>query len=133
MFCTQYEEIEKKKSRSSSFCYSVWQQSLSHIKIRRVTRFTLCARIESYKTPLRQAAVSVTRLAQILADRNRHVNLISNERKAYKTNQENDNLNPSEYMSLVVDGADQSAFGLPHFVTVAKKTKCHSLKLIGVL
>ena len=50
-------------------------------------------------------------------------------------NQYNAKLSPSDVMSLVIDGADQSAFGLPYFVTVTKDTKGHALKvkLVGVL
>lgn len=44
-------------------------------------------------------------------------------------------ISPSDYMSIVVDGADQSAFGLPHFVTVTKDTKGHAIKikLVGLI
>ena len=50
-------------------------------------------------------------------------------------NMDNAKLHPAEFMSIVIDGADQSAFCLPHFVTIKKDTKVHSLKvkLVGVL
>ena len=115
LFCTQYSAMEKKSPPQSSYFYNIWSQSLPHIKIRRVTRFTLCGECESYKQALRTAAKTGTRLAQIQEDRDRHVQLVATERQAYKMNQDNAKLNPSEYMSLVIDGADQSAFGLPHF------------------
>lgn len=50
-------------------------------------------------------------------------------------NRENSAISPSNYMSLFVDGADQSAFGLLHFVTVTKDTKWHALKVkrVGIM
>lgn len=40
-----------------------------------------------------------------------------------------------EYCSTIVDSADQSALGLPHFTTKTKSERVHALKvrLIGVL
>ena len=42
---------------------------------------------------------------------------------------------PGNHLSLIIDGADQSAFGLPHFVTTVKTTKGHGLKikLVGII
>lgn len=50
-------------------------------------------------------------------------------------NRESSAISPFEYMSLVIDGADQSAFGRPHFVTVTKNTKEHvrKVKLVGIM
>ena len=44
-------------------------------------------------------------------------------------------LHSSKYCSIIVDGADQSAFGLPHFTTKPKSNRGHALKvkLIGLL
>lgn len=44
-------------------------------------------------------------------------------------NQENAKLNPSEYMPIAIDSADQLAFGLSYFVTITKDTKGHALKV----
>ena len=135
LFCSQYEAIEKKKPPTSSYFYATWKDCLSHIKIRRVHRFTLCGDCEAYKSAMRTGAKTGARLAQIMADKKAHYDLVATERQAYKMNQDNAKLNPSEYISVVIDGADQSAFGLPHFVTITKDTKGHSLKvkLIGLL
>jgi hypothetical protein len=43
---------------------------------------------------------------------------------------------PAEYLSLIIDGADQSAYGLPHFIEI-DKTSANQMKmpvyLMGVL
>lgn len=45
------------------------------------------------------------------------------------------NLHPGIYSSIISDGADQSVFGVPNFVTSFKdmKGKVMKVKLIGVL
>lgn len=44
-------------------------------------------------------------------------------------------LYPDQFCSIIIDGADQSAFGIPHFINHSKETRGHSLKvrLVGVL
>lgn len=135
LFCPQYKAIEKKKPPTLAYFYRVWKESVPHIKIRRVTKFTLCGTCESYKVELRNGVTNATRMSEIQNARKAHYDLVATERQAYKINQDNAKLNPSEYMSLVLDGADQSAFGLPHFVTITKDTKghCIKVKLIGIL
>lgn len=57
------------------------------------------------------------------------------ERQEYKLKAELGSLRPSEYLSICVDGADQSAFSLPHFVQSVKDDRGHGLKvsLVGIL
>lgn len=44
-------------------------------------------------------------------------------------------LHPEGCVSSIIDGADMSAFGLPHFITFSKGQRGHALKvkLIGPL
>ena len=44
-------------------------------------------------------------------------------------------LEPNRYLSIIVDGADQSAYGLPHFCTLTKDQRGHAMKvkLVGIL
>ena len=74
-------------------------------------------------------------MTEIQAAQKIHYDHVATERKAYKMNKDNAKINPSEFMSIVMDGADQSAFGIPHCVTMTKDTKGHSIKvkLIGIL
>ena len=52
----------------------------------------------------------------------------------YQKKKDRARLNQAEFCSLIVDGADQSAFGLPHFTTKPKSQRGHALKvkLIGL-
>lgn len=42
---------------------------------------------------------------------------------------------PMKYCSLIVDGADQTSYGLPHFTELTKSDRVHKIKLkcVGVL
>ena len=79
--------------------------------------------------------MNMTEVREVERLKAEHYDLVAKERQAYKMNKDKSLLNPSEYMSIVVDGADQSAFGLPHFVNITKDTRGHALKikLIGVM
>lgn len=57
------------------------------------------------------------------------------ERLEYKKRRDSAILNPLECVSLIVDGADQSAYGLPKFVVKTKVDRGHAIKvrLVGVL
>lgn len=135
VYCDQYRALYNTTPPVISIFYSTWKKDAFNIKIRRVTKFTKCAVCESFKDAFQNAAKNVKRLAKLQVDRQAHYNHIARERQAYLMNQENAKLDPSEYMSIAVDGADQSAFGIPHFVTITKDTKGHALKvkLIGLL
>jgi len=135
MFCTQFKALESVKPPVSSYFYSVWKDSVPHIKIRRVTRFTVCSTCEMFKRHMQQAVRTGAEMSMIQSDRRAHYKLIATERQAYKMNQDKSAVSPAEYMSIVIDGADQSAFGLPHFVAVTKDTSGHAIKvkLVGLI
>lgn len=135
LFCDQYRALEQTAPPQLTYFYSVWKRYAGHIKVRTVTRFAKCTICESFKDEMQRAARTAKLVTKVQQDRQAHYDFIASERQAYKMNQDNAALNPSEYMSLAIDGADQSAFGLPHFVTVTKDTRGHSLKvkLIGIL
>ena len=60
---------------------------------------------------------------------------ILRERSEYRMKCEKARLNPSKFLSCIIDGADQSVFGLPHFSSSTKDQMGYPLKvkLIGVL
>lgn len=61
--------------------------------------------------------------------------VVTRERREYYKKRDNAVIHPEDCCSIIVPGADQSAFGLPHFVTKRKVENGHALKvkLIGVL
>lgn len=64
-----------------------------------------------------------------------HIQMMTEERRGYSSRQESAIQNPAKYCSIIVDGADQKSFGLPHFVFNTKSDKGHKIKVkcIGVL
>lgn len=57
------------------------------------------------------------------------------ERREYRKKSEMAILYPKEFCSMIIDGADQSAFRLPHFAVKTKGLTGHAMqaKLVGVL
>ena len=64
-----------------------------------------------------------------------HLEMVRWERIEYKKHRDMAILHPEQYLSIIVDGADQSAFRLPRFAANTKGERGHSFKvrLIGVI
>ena len=64
-----------------------------------------------------------------------HLRFVQRERLEYKKKRDKEKLQPYKYLSIIIDGADQSGFGLPQFTTSTKASRGHSLKVkfIGIL
>ena len=77
---------------------------------------------------------SKSKIKRTIAARDRHIELVRFERKGYMERQNRAQNDPKNYCSIVIDGADQAAFGLPHFVYDTKDTVGHKLKvkLVGL-
>ena len=61
--------------------------------------------------------------------------MVAVERMEYQKKRDRTRLDPSTYFYVIVDGADQSAYGLTHLTTKTKGTKGEIMKvhLIGAL
>ena len=57
------------------------------------------------------------------------------ERIEYQKKRDRSKLHSKEYLSIIIDGADQSAFGLPHFTPNVKNQRGHAMKVqfVGLL
>jgi len=64
----------------------------------------------------------------------KHVEDVMIERRGYYGRRDRARAEPWKYMSLIVDGADQSAYNLPHFVNMHKEITGQGLKvkIVGV-
>lgn len=99
------------------------------------SRFTICDTCDQIRTALKKRILSGQSTEDLKRDRKIHTDFISRERMAYQKKKDRARLNESDYCSIIVDGADQSAFGLPHFTTSHKSQRGHALKvkLVGLL
>lgn len=134
-FLDEYKILYGDNPPSQSYFLRIWKQRLPEIKIRKRTRFTICHECETIRSGLNSAGTNVARAAAFREKKTEHQKMIRRERQGYSRKCEEAKLYPEQFMSVIVDGADQSAFGLPHFTFSTKNTSGHSIKikLVGVL
>ncbi len=125
------------KCPCKSYFYSTWKAQCRSIKVRKLGRFAKCTSCEQLRRGISDALArrdynTVTLLRRRKAE---HNDYIARERREYKKKRDKAKLQPDQFLSIIVDGADQSAFGLPHFMVKTKDDRGHSLKvrLIGLL
>ena len=120
---------------SINYFYSIWKRYCSDIKVRKATRFTKCSTCERIRKALLDATARNLPTDDLLKEQADHHDFIYQERLQYKSNVELAKLKPLEYLSIVVDGADQSAYTLPHFIFDIKGVNGVGIKvhLIGLL
>ncbi len=72
---------------------------------------------------------------QVLNGFRRHLRQVKLERAEYSRNRMKTIENPGKFLSVIIDGADQSKFGIPRFLEKSKSEAGYSLKqkLTGVL
>ena len=136
MFCKQYYVLYGDRGKPSlPYFYSTWKKYCSDIKVRRIQRFTKCTECEYIRDSLEKMGTDLSRTFPLLERRRLHIEMVAKERREYQKKCEQAALYPSRFTSLIIDGADQSGYGLPHFSVTTKATVGHSLKvkLIGVL
>ncbi len=125
------------KCPSKSYFYGTWKKYNRNIKVRKLGRFAKCTVCEQLRKTIHDAAArrDFKNLAIYRRKKAVHNELIAKERREYKKKRDQARLQPDRFLSIIVDGADQSAFGLPHFMIKTKDDRGHSLKvrLIGLL
>ncbi|MEM9681301.1 MAG: hypothetical protein AAF901_13340, partial [Bacteroidota bacterium] len=120
---------------SKNYFLSIWKQKCRYIKVRNHTRFSICPTCEQIDAAINKNMKSDKHTEQLLRSKKQHMDFVLRERCEYRQKAEKAKLFPSKYLSIIIDGADQSAFGLPHFCSSTKDQRGHSLKvrLVGVL
>lgn len=61
-----------------------WKEVEGHVKILRVTRFTLCTICEADKKAMSEGGMKGAKIAALQADRKAHYNLFAVQRQSYK-------------------------------------------------
>jgi len=107
------------------FQMKVWKQS----------RFTKCSTCERLRYAMADAVRKGIPTYSLKTEHASYLDFITMERREYLLKAELAMIRPSKYLSFVVDGADQSASALPHFITKVKGSNGDGLKvhLIAVL
>lgn len=135
-FEMEFKELHRGSTVPSiSYFTHTWKQYCFHIKVRKHSRFAKCDVCEGLRSALKTAVLKRLSTVDLKAQKSTHLKRIWAERLSYKKNRDRAILDPNNYLSIIVDGADQSAFGLPHFTVKTKSERGHAIKvkLIGVL
>ncbi len=135
LFVSEYKKLYSDSEPTSHYFMTIWKHNCRHIKVRKATRFTICDTCEEIRSGMKEALVSGSKMDHLLNRRSIHLKMVNDERMEYQKKKDRARLNPSEYCSIIIDGADQRAYGLPHFVTKTKEQKglAMKLKVIGLL
>ena len=123
------------KPASKSYFRRTWQLFCPHVRVSKTHRFSICDVCDSIRTQLRNRILYGESTAEIRSRRSAHLSFVTRERTTYQKKKDRGRLVSSEYCSLIIDGADQTAFGLPHFTTATKAQRGHAMKvkLVGLL
>ena len=115
--------------------YAVWNEFVPEVKLMRNIGFEKCAECVFYGEERAKHILNATKLSEIRAASKQHYNAVAADRRGYELRKMQARREPQHFISLVVDGADQSSYGLPHFIRKSKEDRGHKIavKLVGVL
>ena len=135
LFCKEFQSLHISAPPSIPYFSNVWIQFCNKIKVRKVSRFSKCTICEDLRDALKKAATEKSDTSVLLQRRRAHHDMVARERREYRRKKDLARLNPSGNCSIIIDGADQSAFGLPHFATNTKDMRGITMKvrLVGLL
>lgn len=113
----------------------VWSKNCSSIKIRKHTRFSKCTTCEQLRAAIRDALTKGRCTEELKRQKATHLDFVRREREEYSRKIDLAKKYPQDYLSIVVDGADQRNFTLPHFTSCVKDQRGHGLgvHVIGLL
>lgn len=124
-----------RKPPTKPYFMAVWRRSVSDVRTRRHHGFTKCSLCEMFRSEVAKCGAHESSAMEIMQQKREHLQIIAKERRSYYQRRDKAIANPKEFCSFIVDGADQKAYGLPHFAFHSKSDKGHALKVkcIGVL
>ncbi len=122
------------RTASASYFFSMWKERASEIKTRKIHRFTKCSDCELYRVELARAGLHLVKCQTLKKGQSSAYKIRYARRLEYASKRDKARRNPDSFCSLIVDGADQSAYGLPHLVYTTKAMRGDRLRvrLIGV-
>ncbi len=130
----EHREAFEKENSSSILLFPVSQSTSHDIKVRKVHRFRKCTDCEFCRSEFEKHALNESIIKSVRADRLRHIQFVTKERAEYAKYRNRAVREPTEVCSIIIDGADQAAYGLPHFIYGTKNLRGDAMKvrLIGI-
>ena len=123
LFETEHHNEEEEQICHPSYFNYIWANDpgIAHIRLRKHLRFALC--------PLCVKFMSARYHTMAEVDRNKlktseflHSRFVRAERQSYYNRRRLACLHKTEYFSVIIDGADQAAYSMPHFAMLDKDT-----------
>ena len=129
------KEFANDVSPSMNYFDITWKSHCNSIRTRRSHGFKQCETCLFLKAEIASNQKNLSVLRKAREDLRAHFDMIREERRMYKHRSDRAVGNPKKYLSIVVDGADQNAYGLPHIIDQSKSDKVHklNLKCVGLL
>ena len=106
-----------------AYFIKVWGSNCRNIKCRRVHRFSKCDICEKLRQELAEAGMDRTRSDELRKMQKNHHRFVEMERMQYYKNREAARISPHKFASIIIDGASQSCFELPHWPYETKGTQ----------
>ena len=119
-----FEEKRGTFSLSKSHFFKLWNKELHFLKIKKTNSFSKCNLCSILERRL-QNTRNKHEIIQIREQRENHCERQMHERKLYYYKRNKAQKNPKKYLSIIIDGMDQSKTNLPHFA--GRKAKCLNL------
>lgn len=136
MFVSEFHKLYPSMDPATpQYFRRTWRLHCPQFKVMKAQRFSTCDECDRLRTGLREALMSGQRTDLLKDQRKTHLKFIFQERLEYQKKKDRARLHSSDCCSIIIDGADQSAFGIPHFTTKPKSQRGHAMKvkLIGLL
>ena len=114
---------------SKNYFFRAWKLHSSIVKVHKNHGFTVCSRCEMLFREERNNLRNEDALREIHSLRAQHKVFVMRERESYQMRQSLAEEDPNKYMSIIIDGADQKNYGLPHFYLSTKSDVGHKLKV----
>ena len=117
LFVHELEMKQEPSTCSLSYFRNVWssEEDVRHIKIRKHLRFAICDTCVELREQFEKARGNDKERQRLKNEIRRHVKFVRKQRRSYKARCDKAMQQPSEYLSLIFDAADQAAYGLPYF------------------
>ena len=90
------------------------------------TKWSTCV---FYREELEKVFFKQGNTAMLKEDQRKHWKFVEAERVEYAVKRDRTSREPNNYCSVIVDGADQSAFGMPHFANNTKNMRGEKMKV----